>query len=472
MEVRGPPERCGFVTSQRRATGTVDAVHRILDVELAGRSSDPSHLEHVLAVIDVLFHRAVLRDLAPVRRDRHRVQLGRALHGMIADLGTDPYAAVGDRAAELVAAMSSRDRAAEVVRLLAAADLPELGTTAPAEQAEREARAMNWLGASSGAQAGQADVERYLRRRLGREVRVGRVAQLSGGFSKTTILVEYDRGDGPEEIVLRQITPGRDSHTLAHEYHVLEFAWKRGVDVAEPLWLEPEHNALGEPFFASRRAAGSNVGDVFGPEAGTDARAGRELARALGRLHAVDLAGLPSTPVPPMASPDDLLVAIAEQEELAAAAAGRQREPLAALLFEWLRTNVPAALARPVLLHGDPGFHNILIENGTLTAMLDWERARVGEAAQDLAYVRPHVRRVLPWKDFLAAYCEAGGEVPDEARMRFYSVWHETWRFVGAYRGLGRLMSRPASLLDGVLGLLHAPRFLLAGVENAFEVTV
>jgi hypothetical protein len=113
-----------------------------------------------------------------------------------------------------------------------------------------------------------------------------------------------------------------------------------------------------------------------------------------------------------------------------------------------------------------------LVQDGSLTALLDWERARVGEAAQDLAYVRPHVCKVQPWEDFLAAYCAAGGERPDEERMRFYSVWHETWRFVGAYRGLGRLLSQPRSLLDGVLGLLHAPRFLLAGLENAFEVTL
>jgi aminoglycoside phosphotransferase (APT) family kinase protein len=176
-----------------------------------------------------------------------------------------------------------------------------------------------------------------------------------------------------------------------------------------------------------------------------------------------------------MSSSAELLAAIDEQEQLvasAARAAGAGKEPLPALLFAWLRAHVPTTLATPVLLHGDPGFHNILVQDGSLTALLDWERARVGEAAQDLAYVRPHVCKVQPWEDFLAAYCAAGGERPDEERMRFYSVWHETWRFVGAYRGLGRLLSQPRSLLDGVLGLLHAPRFLLAGLENAFEVTL
>ncbi|MGQ4599674.1 phosphotransferase [Nocardia sp. R6R-6] len=456
------------------AAATIDAVDRILDVELDGRTGDRAHLEHVLGVIDVLFHRAVLRDLTPIRRADTQERLAELLRPMVPDMPADPFRAVAEQAPAVIAAggAESVDTAA-ILRLLAGTDLPELGSAAAPEQAARESVAMNWLGTSSSAEITEADIEKYLRSRFGDEVTVRAATQLSGGFSKTTILVDFDRAGTREEIVLRQITPGRDSHTLVHEYNVLEFAWKRGTDVAEPLWIEPEQNPLGQPFFASRRAAGGNLGDVFGPEEGTDASAGLELARALGKLHAIELTGLPATPVPAMSSPAELLAAIEEQEQLVAAAAraaGAGAEPLPALLFAWLRAHVPDTLATPVLLHGDPGFHNILVHDGSLTALLDWERARVGEAAQDLAYVRPHVSRVQPWEDFVAAYCAAGGERPDEERMRFYSVWHETWRFVGAYRGLGRLLSQPRSLLDGVLGLLHAPRFLLAGLENAFEV--
>lgn len=462
-----------FVSSATEVTATIDAVHRILDVELNGRADDRTHLEHVLAVIDVLFHRAVLRDLTPIRRADTRDRLVEMVRPVVPDVGAEPYRAVAEHAAAFVAGGRHGADTAAILRLLVATDLPELGSSAAPEQVARESGAMNWLGTRSSAEIVESDIEDYLRNRLGREVRVRTVSQLSGGFSKTTILVGYELGGAYEEIVLRQITPGRDSHTLAHEYDVLAFVWKHGADVAEPLWIEPEQNALGQPFFASRRAAGSNLGDVFGPDEGTDASAGSALARALGKLHAIELEGLPTTPVPAMSSPEELLAAIAEQERLVAAAeqaAGVGEQPLHALLFAWLRAHVPDMLARPVLLHGDPGFHNILVEDGRLTALLDWERSRVGEAAQDLAYVRPHVSRVQPWEDFLAAYCEAGGEPPDEERLRFYSVWHEVWRFVGAYRGLGRMLSQPRSLLDGVLGLLHAPRFLLAGLENAFEV--
>ncbi|MBD0859770.1 phosphotransferase family protein [Gordonia sp. zg691] len=386
----------------------------------------------------------------------------------------DEFGAVSAHAAELVAVRGD-SRLRTVLETLVGVDMPELGVNASAELLHREDAAMNSLGEQARSAISDDLLASYLTARFGRRFEVHAVSQLSGGFSKTTTLatVQVD-GEDPYEIVLRQITPGRDAHTLVSEYEVVRYVWARGGDVPEPLWLEPEGNALGGPFFASRRALGVNCGDVFGPEPGTTGAAGTELATALGRLHAISADELVVTPVPPMADRAQIVAAIDEQRQLVAGvlkATNPSGLPLVDLLFAWLHAHVPKVTARPVLLHGDPGFHNILIDDGALTAMLDWERARIGDPAQDLAYVRPHVTRVQPWEEFIAAYCAAGGVEPDDETLRFYSVWHDTWRFTGSYRGLGRLRT-PRTLLDGVLGLLHAPRFLLSGLETAFEVTL
>ncbi|WP_216892221.1 phosphotransferase family protein [Nocardia alni] len=462
------------------ATATVSAVHRALDLELEGAQADRAQVSHVLGVADALFHRAVLADLLPDRRDGARDELQEALSSIAPsepDPRKDPYRTVAENAGALVAGDLVPPEVVErVLRAVARTDLPELGVSAPAERLASEAVVMNWLGKQAPATLSIAQVEDHLSARSGQRVRAQSVAQLSGGFSKTTIAVCLRRPDSdPEEIVLRQVTPGREAHTLVGEYDVLRFVWERGIDVAEPLWIEPRDNPLGGPYFASRRVSGGNLGDVFGPDEGTDPKAGLELARALAKLHAVALDGLPGTPVPPMSTRAEVLAAIDEQEESVAAAdpaAGRLARPLHTLLFAWLRAHAPTEIDRPVLLHGDPGFHNILVNDGSLSALLDWERARVGDAAQDLAYVRPHVTRVQPWEEFLQAYQDAGGEPPDEDRLHFYEVWHDAWRFAGGYRGLGRLVSQPRTLLDGVLGLLHAPRFLLSGLQVAFEVTL
>lgn len=456
---------------------TVQAIRRVMQTELAGDDTE-ANAARIVELGTVLLHRAVLGDLQEDRRRAGQSALANALESLgIVGVGTsdDAFQTVPRRAHELAEAHSG-SQLRPVLESLVAADLPELGSAASAHLLRREDAVMNSLGEEASSSISADRLAAYLTERLGRRFEVHAVTRLSGGFSKTTTLATVQaEGDAPYEVVLRQITPGRDAHTLVSEYGVVRYVWARGGDVPEPLWLEPEDNDLGGPFFASRRALGVNFGDVFGPAEGTTASVGTELATALGRLHAMSADDLVVAPVPPMATRDEITAAIDEQEQLIAGvldAVGGPGLPLVDLLFAWLRAHVPAVGGRPVLLHGDPGFHNILIHEGSLTAMLDWERARIGDPAQDLAYVRPHVTRVQPWEDFLAAYCAAGGVEPDEDTLRFYSVWHDTWRFAGAYRGLGRLRTSPRTLLDGVLGLLHAPRFLLGGVQTAFEVTL
>jgi aminoglycoside phosphotransferase (APT) family kinase protein len=197
------------------------------------------------------------------------------------------------------------------------------------------------------------------------------------------------------------------------------------------------------------------------------------LARALARLHAVDPEQVKHTPVPPMASRAEILARIDEQEtklRVAASSFTSRPRPLDALLFAWLRQLARDHDVRPALLHGDPGFHNLLVHEGRVSALLDWERSLVGDPAQDLAYVRPQVERVVPWRVFLDAYCAAGGSAPSDDRLHYYAVWHDTWRYVGSFRGLSRLHGDRASVLDAVTGLLHAPRFLLSALRTAFEV--
>lgn len=460
-------------------TRVLDAVHRVLHCDLFAADGDRAAIDHLLTVADVLLHRAVLDDLAP----RRRRQVGDELAGLVdrcagagADRDRDPFSRAESVANRIAAGRVPAELASLVLRCLAAADLPELGRAASPDREAAETAAMDWLGREAPAAISAQDVSDYLAARapLGPGAVARSVTQLSGGFSKTTILVSVQRQGGPvEEIVLRQVPPGRDAHTLVGEYDTVSFAWEHGVNAPEPLWIEPEDNPLGGPFFASRRVAGSNLGDVFGPRPGTGPEAGLGLATALAQLHQVNLDGVPATPVVPMVSRKEIIAAIDQQSELARAAAavdGDIPHPLHALLFEWLREHAPDDVAHPVLLHGDPGFHNMLVHDGEVTALLDWERARLGDAAQDLAYVRPHVTRVQPWQDFLDAYCAAGGTAPDEERLRYYSVWHDAWRFTGAYRGRGRLLTQPGGLLAGVMGLLHAPRFLLSGLQIAYEV--
>ncbi len=61
------------------------------------------------------------------------------------------------------------------------------------------------------------------------------------------------------------------------------------------------------------------------------------------------------------------------------------RAPLLVALGEWLRANEPAD-ARFALLHGDPNPGNYLFSGNTITAVLDWELAAIGDPRSDLGF--------------------------------------------------------------------------------------
>lgn len=315
------------------------------------------------------------------------------------------------------------------------------------------------LEVPGGAAAGTAPAEiaAYLRGR-GLDAVESRV--LTGGFSKETILVTLRDG---AEIVLRKVASGRTADTLADEYAVLEFATAHGLPVARPLWLD---GAL----FATTRMPGRTCGDVTGPTADADAGAARQLGALLGRLHAVD-PGEVRTPRPPMATTDDLASGIAEREKVVLHVAdtlpGSPGLVLHHRLLEWLRAHLPDVDGPGVLVHGDIGFHNLLVSCGQVTALLDWEVAHRGRPAEDLAYVRPSVIGLLPWTEFVAEYRAAGGPDVDDAELRYFTVWQDVWRAVSCLRLRATFVTNPERLSDGVTGLLLHPRFLDSAVRNA-----
>jgi aminoglycoside phosphotransferase (APT) family kinase protein len=236
--------------------------------------------------------------------------------------------------------------------------------------------------------------------------------------------------------------------------------------MAEPLWLEPEANALGGPFFVSRRVNGSNLGDVWGAAATVPDAVCLELASILARLHAADTSAVTLTPVRSMHTPEAVGAAIDELEHVAATSLDEPHPALAALLT-WLRAHAPVSTAQPSLVHGDVGFHNLLVDDHHVTALLDWERSHLGDPAEDLVYLRPSLEPFFAWERFLDAYEHAGGRRPDPEVERFYRVWQDVWRHIACLT-LRVDFDRSARYSSAVAGFYHGPRFLASAVQSAF----
>ena len=264
-------------------------------------------------------------------------------------------------------------------------------------------------------------LQRYLNARFADAgpVTVRSINPLPGGHSKETILFEIAPHPMlPASMVIR-MDAGRYGTSVRDEFPLLEALHREGIAVPVPLWLEPREDVFGGAFLVTRRMPGAPPGTLW--EVGAASAAlGAELAAALGRLHSTPLRRLASTRHDSSRPLVEAMLADSERR-------WRDRMPMPSVAMEaafgWMRErarhfDVPASL-----VHGDPGLQNVIVDHGRLQCLLDWEFAHPGDPAEDLAYCRPAIERIMPWPEFLAHHRAAGGpEITDE-RLAFFEIW-------------------------------------------------
>jgi aminoglycoside phosphotransferase (APT) family kinase protein len=254
----------------------------------------------------------------------------------------------------------------------------------------------------------------YLRQRYSDspDIEVTEILPIPGGRSKKTFFISVSgTSELPAQFVMRQDFDLRYEGTkVRDEYTPLVGLAKMQLPVPKPMLLEAEENALGSPFIFVDKLSGKPPGSYFGlntvcPGAFAD------LAKTLAKLH--------------QAAPDDLgLTAAAEPEQALLKLIDGYEEkwrnnatspsPLVDYALSWARQQCLLDSGTVAVVHGDAGPYNFLVENDRLTAMLDWEFIRVGDAAEDLGVARFYAEDVMQWDDFLAIYhAEGGPEVPD-----------------------------------------------------------
>lgn len=311
-------------------------------------------------------------------------------------------------------------------------------------------------------------VRRHLPQREAEAVR--ELSRLSGGFSKEMALAKVEWGDGQiESMVVRKVAAGRSAAGLHPEFELLAVLSRCGIAVPEPWWFDAD--AFDGPAMATAAVAGGTRGDVGGWRARPSGAETRGLARSLAAVHRVELGQVGRTPLPPLVTRADLAGALDERRRVLDALGGGDDEderpwgPLFEPVVNWLVHNLPDDEPEPVLVHGDYGPHNLMMEGDEVIAVLDWERAHVGRAAEDLAYARPTFED-SDWQRFLEEYIAAGGAPVADSTLRWFGVWQDLWRAVSAYRMRGMFLASPTDVTYGVSGLLLAPRFLASAFRQ------
>ena len=308
---------------------------------------------------------------------------------------------------------------------------------------------------------------------MARDAQITDVAPMPGGFSKTTVFFTLKSPAGEQRLVLRRDLPvPLLGQSVVSEYPLLVKLHAAGFAVAEPLFVEPRKEFVDGAFLISRRLSGSVDMMAWKNDRQSVLIIARQLAENLARLHRCDVVEMGFDKSEMQLSAKDCMAReIARWYKLYQAKA-REPQPLLELVFAWLMRNIPDDLARrPArLLHGDAGFHNLLVDQGRVTALLDWEFFHLGDPIEDLNYARQFIEQVMDWQEFLQLYTAAGGlAYPQDDR--FFSVWSATRNPAGCIDSIALFENvLPEAINLAMAGYLFGPRLQVAAANKVIDI--
>jgi aminoglycoside phosphotransferase (APT) family kinase protein len=205
--------------------------------------------------------------------------------------------------------------------------------------------------------------------------------ELTGGASRTSFIItaasgkkyflRMDLGNGP-------LSGTR--YSLAREYSVLEFLQGKDVPVPGMLGYSAEHDAILMNFVPGH----TSYERTSAPEEETVLQ--RDLIASIVQLQKLDASQLKALGASGAKLGEAIRQDLAEWAELYNRSVS-PRNPLIDFCLNWLTSNVPDAGIQPVIVHGDIGPGNFLIDEGRVRALIDWEMVRVGHPLEDLACI-------------------------------------------------------------------------------------
>jgi len=286
-----------------------------------------------------------------------------------------------------------------------------------------------------------AALEAFLRSRLpdGAEPRISGLHRSGTGTSRENwpfdAVWNVDGRPVTHRLLMRRdpsagvVETGRDA-----EFWLLRRLAGTPVPVPEVYWLDATGEFLHRPTMIVKRYEGAAHRAVLRPadplSLGADGQLAlaEQICEALARLHLVDVdaTGLRDELEDPGPNPAehelDRWVRELDAQEI-------EPQPALRLAAAWLRDHLPPPPRTTVLVHGDFRPANVLVRDGRLEAVLDWELAHLGDPLDDLGwytaplYAKEHF---IPgrWEpaDFLRRYTELTGFPVDPEALRFWQI--------------------------------------------------
>ncbi len=315
-------------------------------------------------------------------------------------------------------------------------------------------------------------LEEYLARRAPRlgARRVVRVERFPNGLSSLSCRVDVETDDGPAVWVLRAepehgVIPPYD---IEGECGLVARVGAAGLPVPDVLHVETDASELGGRFAVMGYVDGESYRSAD-PRLTEDPEAahaiGRRFVEMLARVHGVRDHGLP-------------VHADARASARALVEVCRRRldetellpKPLIRHALEVLDRCAPD-YATTVLLHGDYRLPNLKWRDGEIVGILDWELARVGDPAGDVAFTQLVGAGPCAIENELADYyVELTGHVLDEYRVTYYQMLEMVKSTVIGLAGARDIVNGGTDLrLLSVAGLAASAEPVISMLETMLE---
>jgi aminoglycoside phosphotransferase (APT) family kinase protein len=267
------------------------------------------------------------------------------------------------------------------------------------------------------------------------DVQIESFEPILSGVSKVTVaFAAVTARHGREEFVARgesllpildQVYLGMD---LVREYYVVRYLHRAGAKVPEPIALIDDPALSPKRFVIYRRIAGRPPGNYLLQIDAISNDLAESIATSLAYLHRIPV----DIQDPDLSRTHIAQHAVATRENairdylLSAESywrsSGAPASSLVLVGLRWLLENVPVSGKPPCIIHSDCGLNNHLVENDRVTAIVDWETARLSDPAEDVVWLMFFTGGVLNEEHFLSCYVRAGGERPDAFALKYFRV--------------------------------------------------
>jgi aminoglycoside phosphotransferase (APT) family kinase protein len=281
----------------------------------------------------------------------------------------------------------------------------------------------------------------YISKKLGRLAEVSNLDRISGGASRETyrfVLRAPVDGTAFERRLILRLDPAAslietDRRT---EFAAIKAFQGSDVPVPEPLWIETDSVDLGAPFMVMTEVATGEAHPfklMQPPFAQHLETIGKNKWTVLGSIARADPHAGGFAEVVASVEPHACWRRELDQWEATLDADELEPLPIQRAAIRWLRRNPPPSAQRISIVHGDYRTGNFLVDrDGSITAVLDWEMAHLGDPLEDLAWSLNRVWHfnndersggLLPRQQAISIWEKSSGLVADAKRLHWWEVF-------------------------------------------------